>query len=129
MKSDALSRLGRRTADPPISWMMATTLAQPQLISLAAGFTDHESLPVRDARGRFAGILGSTRTGRSALQYGTTLGDPVLRELTSRRLEVLDGQKRSVSPGISERMLITNGSQQLLYMVTEALCDPGDIVL
>ena len=26
-------------------------------------------------------------------------------------------------------MLITNGSQQLLYMVTEALCDEGDIVL
>ena len=26
-------------------------------------------------------------------------------------------------------MIITNGSQQMLYMVTEALCDPGDIVL
>ena len=26
-------------------------------------------------------------------------------------------------------MIITNGSQQMLYMATEALCDPGDIVL
>ena len=26
-------------------------------------------------------------------------------------------------------MIITNGSQQMLYMITEALCDPGDIVL
>jgi 2-aminoadipate transaminase len=26
-------------------------------------------------------------------------------------------------------LLITSGSQQLLYMLTEALCDPGDIVL
>ena len=30
------------------------------------------------------------------------------------------------SPG---RLLITSGSQQLLYMTTEALCDEGDIVL
>ena len=28
-----------------------------------------------------------------------------------------------------ERLLITSGSQQLLYMTTEALCDEGDIVL
>jgi len=28
-----------------------------------------------------------------------------------------------------ERIIITNGSQQMLYMATEALCDEGDIVL
>jgi len=28
-----------------------------------------------------------------------------------------------------EKVIITNGSQQFLYLVTEALCDPGDIVL
>ena len=26
-------------------------------------------------------------------------------------------------------VVVTNGSQQLLYLVSEALCDPGDIVL
>jgi 2-aminoadipate transaminase len=74
-------------------------------------------------------MLGSPKTGQAALQYGTTAGDPALRRLTARRLALLDGQlaaRRAYSP---DRMIITNGSQQMLYMVTEALCDPGDIVL
>jgi 2-aminoadipate transaminase len=29
----------------------------------------------------------------------------------------------------ADRVLITNGSQQLLYILSECLCDPGDIVL
>ena len=129
MKAHVLSELGRRTAEPPISWLMATALARPQLISLAAGFTDNPSLPVNEARSLLADMLGSPKTGQAALQYGTTAGDPALRQLTARRLALLDGQlaaRRAYSP---DRMIITNGSQQMLYMVTEALCDPGDIVL
>ncbi len=129
MKANALSQLGRRTAAPPISWLMGLTLARPRLISLAAGFTDSASLPVREARALLDEILRSPRTGRAALQYGTTLGDPSLRRLTAEHLRQLDGvggRSKAYSP---ERMIITSGSQQLLYMVTEALCDPGDIVL
>lgn len=129
MKAHVLSQLGRRTEAPPISWLMATALARPQLISLAAGFTDNASLPVKEVRGLLKGILGSARTGQAALQYGTTAGDETLRRLTARHLQALDGQstaRRAYSP---DRMVITNGSQQMLYMITEALCDPGDIVL
>ena len=64
MKAHVLSQLGRRTEVPPISWLMATALARPQLISLAAGFTDNASLPVNEVRGLLKGILGSARTGR-----------------------------------------------------------------
>jgi 2-aminoadipate transaminase len=129
MKTHVLSQRGRRTEAPPISWLMATTLARPQLISLAAGFTDNESLPVNEVRGLLKGILGSKQAGQAALQYGTTAGDQTLRRLTARHLHELDGQpatRRAYSP---DRMVITNGSQQMLYMITEALCDPGDIVL
>src|SRR5207247_3482070 len=45
MKISALSELGQRTEAPPISWLMQLTLDHPRLISLAAGFTDNESLP------------------------------------------------------------------------------------
>jgi 2-aminoadipate transaminase len=83
MKAHALSELGHRTEEPPISWLMATALAQPHLISLAAGFTDNESLPVKEVRGLLDEILRSPRTGQAALQYGTTAGDPALRELTA----------------------------------------------
>lgn len=107
---------------------MATALARPELISLAAGFTDSESLPVRETRKLFGDLLGSQAEGRAAMQYGTTSGDPLLRKLTAERVRSLDGvaDESAYAPA---RMLLTNGSQQLLYMVTEALCNPGDIVL
>ena len=138
MKS-ALSQLGQRTAPPAISWLMSLTLAHPKLISLAAGFTDNASLPVDEARALLDEILSATRTGQPALQYGSTAGDPLLRELTAKRLTELDAQATSPAPVAaggtpattlsSDRLLITHGSQQLLYLLTETLCDPGDIVL
>ena len=151
MKASAFSKMGRRTQAPPISWLMKLPLDHPSLISLAAGFTDNESLPVAEARALLNEILGSSKTGRMALQYGTTVGDPQLRRLTAERLWQLDSSrgtrstaslidmKRESTVGLSprelkeiyspERAIITSGSQQLLYMLTECLCDPGDVVL
>jgi len=155
MKASAFSKMGRRTQAPPISWLMKLPLDHPSLISLAAGFTDNESLPVAEARALLNEILGSSKTGRMALQYGTTVGDASLRRLTADRLWQLDSsggtrstaslidRKRAttVRAGVGpsprelkeiyslERAVITSGSQQLLYMLTECLCDPGDVVL
>lgn len=108
---------------------MELTLTRPRLISLAAGFTDNASLPVREVRALARDILGTTRTGQPALQYGTTLGDPLLRQYTASSFALMDGvlgRHPAYAPG---RLLITHGSQQFLYMLTEALCDPGDIVI
>jgi len=129
MKAHVLSKLGRRTEAPAISWLMAEALARPKLISLAAGFTDNASLPVKEVRRLLHGILKAPDSGQAALQYGTTAGDDRLRRLTSQRLRALDGRRAGGKAYAPERMIITNGSQQMLYMVTEALCDPGDIVL
>jgi 2-aminoadipate transaminase len=108
---------------------MSTALKRPQLISLAAGFTDHASLPVAETRELLDALLRSPKTGRDALQYGTTIGDPLLRRLTTERLELLDSGGAATAPISPDRLLLTNGSQQLLYMATEALCDSGDIVM
>jgi 2-aminoadipate transaminase len=107
---------------------MATALAHPKLISLAAGFTDNPSLPVRETRDSMNDLLRSPVTGRAALQYGTTAGEPKMRAWTAAHLQKLDGVS---APKVysADRVLITHGSQQLLYMTTEALCDPGDIVI
>lgn len=109
--------------------MMSAALGRPNLISLAAGFTDNESLPVSETRALFNEILRSPRTGQPALQYGTTLGDATLRRLTAEHMQRLDGAGKHARAYSPERMIITGGSQQLLYMVTEAMCDEGDIVL
>jgi 2-aminoadipate transaminase len=124
----ALSQLGRRTPEPPISWLMKLTLDHPKLISLAAGFTDNESLPIEEARRLLEMVLASPKGGRAALQYGSTVGDPHLRELTAEHLRIGDGAKTGANHSPA-RTIITSGSQQLLYMTAEALCDPGDIVL
>jgi 2-aminoadipate transaminase len=130
MRFTGLSALGQRTAPPAISWLMQLTLDRPKLISLAAGFTDHASLPVSETTRLLRGILENPRIARNSLQYGSTAGDPALRKLTVDHLRKLDSGGKS-SRGIysPENVLITHGSQQLLYLATEALCDPGDIVL
>jgi 2-aminoadipate transaminase len=128
MKHHGLSEIARRTAEPPIAWLMKLTLDKPGLISLAAGFTDNPSLPVGETAGLLRELLGSPASGPQALQYGSSAGDPLLRQLTAERLQTLDQTPggETYSPG---RVLMTNGSQQLLYLVAECLCDPGDIVL
>ncbi len=112
--------------DPPISVLMAKAIAEPNLISLAAGFVDSGSLPcdlVREATER---VLGDPQRGRTALQYGTTAGFAPLRQLLIERLASQDG----VTPrdGLA-RTICTAGSNQLLQLVTEALLDEGDVVL
>ncbi|HTX21036.1 MAG TPA: PLP-dependent aminotransferase family protein [Candidatus Aquilonibacter sp.] len=142
MKSSALSKLGRRTALPPISWLMQTALTRPKLISLAAGFTDNPTLPVEISRKLLNEILRDPKIGQPALQYGITAGEMNLRELTARRLRKMDLQSSSSLKNKSRtrtkdedeiysagRLMITGGSQQLLYMTLEALCDEGDLIL
>ncbi len=149
MKSNVLSKLGRRTALPPISWLMQAALTRPKLISLAAGFTDNSTLPVEISRKLLNEILRSPKTGQPALQYGITAGEMNLRELTAKHLHKLDSESSSSSSLVleqisrtrtrtrdeaeknysPERVIITGGSQQLLYMTLEALCDESDIIL
>ncbi|MEW6302636.1 MAG: PLP-dependent aminotransferase family protein [Verrucomicrobiota bacterium] len=127
MKSSPLSQLGRRITEPPIAWLMKRSLDHPQLISLAAGFTDNPSLPVEEARASLDEVLSSPQTGQPALQYGPSAGDGRLRRLTAER-----AQRQDQADGpqyATDRVLITHGSQQLLYLLCEALCDAGDIVL
>lgn len=121
-----LSQLGARTQDPPISWLLKVAIDKPDLISLAAGFTDAETLPVDETK-QLVNLVLSGKDARKALQYGTTNGDFPLRKLTADRLKKLDNADNSAY--LPEHIIITNGSQQFLYLITEALCDPGDIVI
>ncbi|MBI5821881.1 MAG: PLP-dependent aminotransferase family protein [Verrucomicrobia bacterium] len=123
-----LSSLARRSSNPAISWLMKLTLDQPHLISLAAGFTDNETLPVAEVGALTAELVRDDAAARAALQYGSTAGDAELRKLTLNRVCAQDG----ITPGATltaDDVVITNGSQQLLYLLSEVLCDPGDIVL
>ncbi len=125
----ALSAAARRTHPSSITQLMQAALLNPGVVSLAAGFVDQQSLPVEMAGRSVAEVLSDPVGGRRALQYGTTGGDLGLR---ARVLEYLEG-KDFQSPGhyrdALPRTIVTTGSAQLIYLVCEALLDPGDIVL
>ena len=127
--TSTLSEASRRTSPPVISALMQAALADPALISLAAGFVDQESLPDEATAEAVAAILGDPVEGKRALQYGTTAGDVALRAGVLRLLERGEGAERGAFDRLLPRVVVTQGSQQLLYLVAEALLDPGDIVL
>lgn len=102
--------------------------AQPELISLAAGFVDQASLPVEETQRALASVLGDVERGRAALQYGTNAGYLPLREAVLARLLAADGAAGGRRPHV-EQVVLTAGSNQLLHLVGEVLLDPGDIVL
>lgn len=127
--TNPLSDAALRCGDSPISDLMARALAAPQLISLAAGFVDHATLPVEATARAVASVLADEVEARRALQYGTTRGDLHLRRQLIGLLESDEGVHPGYYAGAVDRLVVTSGSQQLLYLIAEALLNPGDIVL
>ena len=124
-----LSSSAIRTSPPSISHLMQTALENPGLVSLAAGFVDQQSLPVEIVGESVAEILGDPIGGRRALQYGTTIGDLSLRSRLIEGLEQGEGRPKGAYQEMIPRTVVTTGSAQLIYLICEALLDPGDIVL
>ena len=122
----ALSRLGREAQFPAIARLMNLALENPALLSLAAGFTDNVTLPVAEVGAAVAAL--AARSGEPEyLQYGTVQGRPELRRLLAKRLQFWEPDLADENP--ADRIIVTNGSQQALYVATQVLCDHGDIVL
>jgi 2-aminoadipate transaminase len=116
----------RWAAGQPISQLMACALENPQLISLAAGFVDADTLPADPVRQALATLFADPDTARAALQYGTTSGLPLLRQLILEQARAADGPAASLD---LQQVVITAGSNQLLHLVSESLLDAGDVVL
>src|SRR4051812_2643556 len=124
-----LSKAAGRTSAPSISTLMQTALENPGMVSLAAGFVDQHSLPVEATARALSVMLGNEAEGRRSLQYGTTIGHPGLRGRLIERLERTEGVAAGTFEEAIARTVVTTGSAQLIYLVCEALLDPGDIVL
>jgi 2-aminoadipate transaminase len=125
----ALSAKSLRATDSPISTLIRLALETPGLISLAAGLVDQSSLPVHEVACAAADVLARPDGGRAALQYGTTQGHTPLREKVLTHVCAADGVRPAEIGLGPEQVVITTGSQQLLYLLGEVLLDPGDIVI
>ena len=120
------SALGRRVAPTAIARLMSSALENPRLLSLAVGFTDNATLPVEPFR---AAVETLTRRAGSPefLQYGTNEGRPLLRAQIAARIARAEGWP--AERAAADQILVGNGSQQILYLAAQVLCDPGDILL
>ena len=127
----AFSQRARRTVHQPITELMSLGLLARQkgAISLAAGLVDPLTLPADEARSLVEKVLSTPAAARDALQYGSTIGYPPLRKALLAHLARLDGLSPADLHAGPEDILITSGSQQLLFLLTDVLVDPGDIVL
>src|SRR5262249_30399126 len=101
----------------------------PNLIGLAAGLVDSESLPAAEVSEALDAILRQPRTAQAALQYGTTQGYAPLRDKLLCRTLKLDGVRGPELNLSVDDVVVTTGSQQLLYLLGELLLDPGDLVV
>lgn len=99
-------------------WDVSTA---PGMISLAGGNPDLRGLPL-EALGNVARSL-ITDHGQTTLQYGAGAGVEELRMAAS---EVMGRAGIDADP---DHVLITQGSQMGIELVTAMFCDPGDVIL
>ena len=126
-KTISYSKLGEcaRSVESVITRLMADKLAHPEMLSLAAGFTDNRVLPEELVRSAIDALAVTEKC--SHLQYGMNRGRPALRNAVVDLLQSYPGEDDLRLTG--DNVLITNGSQQGLYILVQMLCNPGDIVL
>ena len=96
--------------------------ASPDLISFAGGLPNAVSFPVKEMEAAAQKVL--EENGVTALQYSSTPGWPALRAWIAKRYETMG--VTGVKP---DDIIVTNGSQQALAMISAAMIDAGDKVI
>jgi len=93
----------------------------PEIISFAGGLPAPEMFPVERFREACQKVLATAPT--DALQYGPSEGYKPLRELIVAQME-----KYGIGATV-DNVLITNGSQQALDLISKLLINRGDRIL
>jgi len=91
------------------------------IISFAGGLPNPRSFPVEEIRGAVSDVL--SKNGEEILQYSTTEGYRPLREYIAQRYS------RKGLEVDADEILITNGSQQGIDLVSKVFLNKGDKVL
>lgn len=94
---------------------------RPEIISFAGGLPAKETFPIEELVEITKDVLENN--GASALQYGSTEGDPsLLKALVDR----YNNQGLNIT---KENLCILTSSQQALDLVAKVFCNPGDKVI
>lgn len=95
--------------------------SKPGIITFAGGNPDGAGFPVNEV----TSIINqwSETKAKDAFQYGATTGFPPLISLLQKRMQA---QGLSMS---GQKVLITTGAQQALYLLAKSLINPGDTII
>lgn len=120
MNLDSLFSERSKALKPSIIRALLGLVQNPKIISFAGGTPDASLFPLE----LMAELSGKVilEQGRLSLQYGETQGWRPLRDALSRYLATKGIQANA------EEILITNGSQQGIDLLSRVLLDPGDLV-
>ncbi|MCT4600571.1 MAG: PLP-dependent aminotransferase family protein [Marinifilaceae bacterium] len=94
---------------------------KPEIISFAGGLPAKETFPIEELVEITKDVLEND--GASALQYGSTEGDPTLLKALVDRY---NNQGLNIT---KDNLCILTSSQQALDLVAKIFCDPGDKVI
>jgi DNA-binding transcriptional MocR family regulator len=117
---DSYAQRARNLSSSAIRALFAVA-NRPEVVSLAGGMPYVQALSMDHMADIAARVV--RERGPQALQYGSGQGDVTLREQV---LEIIAEVGVHAHP---DDIVITNGSQMALDLVTRTFCDPGDVVL
>ena len=122
MKLNLSDRITKPDFQGEFTASILAAAASPTIISFAGGLPNPVSFPIPEMEAATKKVL--EENGVTALQYSSTAGWPALRQWIAKRYETMGVY--GVSP---DDIIVTNGSQQALAMVSAAMINPGDEVI
>lgn len=99
-------------------------MGDPNIISLGGGAPASEGLPVEEVREICADVLTRDKRGVEALQYGSVLGVPDLRQAVIDVLLAPKGIKAQ-----PDEVIVVNGGLETMNLMCQVYIDPGDVIL
>lgn len=94
---------------------------QPDVMSFAGGFPSPDFFPMEKVNEVMRELIDEE--GKCALQYGPTEGNLELRQYLAEKMT------REGIPSAADNILITNGSQQGMDLLSKVFLNPGDVVI
>jgi 2-aminoadipate transaminase len=95
--------------------------SRPEVVSLAGGMPFTAALPFESVGDVVEEVVAEE--GPAALQYAGGQGDPRLREVLT------DLMRHEGIRGSGGDVVVTEGSQQALDLISRMFCDPGDVIV
>ena len=118
MISEKLSHATKTMKSSMIRELVASTRNIPGLISFAGGFPSPRTFPRETLSRLYSNVIANE--GDAVLQYGASEGDPQLKE------ELLKWEDYKLP---HEQILISAGATNAIYYMTQALVEPGDVII